>query len=75
MIEFPILTMLVLVPAIGSALVAIASKRHPDLVKVIALGSKRLWNALCYGERQDLTRHRSRARCRRNPVGGVFRKQ
>ncbi|MDO8391124.1 MAG: NADH-quinone oxidoreductase subunit M [Actinomycetota bacterium] len=37
MTDFPILTMLVLVPAIGSVLVALVSKRHPDLVKVTAL--------------------------------------
>ena len=37
MIEFPILTMLVLVPVIGSVLVALISKRYPDLVKVTAL--------------------------------------
>ncbi|MEI8239994.1 MAG: NADH-quinone oxidoreductase subunit M [Actinomycetota bacterium] len=37
MIEFPILTMLVLVPVIGSVLVALVSKRYPDLVKVTAL--------------------------------------
>ena len=39
MIDFPILTMLVLVPAVGAALVALASHRHPDLVKITALGS------------------------------------
>ena len=39
MTDFPILTLLVLVPAIGAALVAIASKRHPDLVKMTALAS------------------------------------
>ncbi|CAN5646130.1 NADH-quinone oxidoreductase subunit M [soil metagenome] len=39
MIDFPILTLLVLVPAIGAALVALASHRHPDLVKITALGS------------------------------------
>ena len=37
MIEFPILTMLVLVPVIGSVLVALVSNRYPDLVKVTAL--------------------------------------
>lgn len=39
MIDFPILTLLVLVPAVGAALVALASHRHPDLVKITALGS------------------------------------
>ena len=49
MIEFPILTLLVLVPAVGAAAVALISKRHPDLVKVTALltsvltGSLALW--------------------------------
>ncbi|MGB8859426.1 MAG: NADH-quinone oxidoreductase subunit M [Ilumatobacteraceae bacterium] len=49
MINFPILTMLVLVPAAGSALVALISKRHPDLVKIAALltsvltGGMALW--------------------------------
>ena len=49
MTEFPILTMLVLVPAIGSLLVAAISKRQPDLVKIIALltsvltGAMALW--------------------------------
>jgi len=38
-IDFPILTLLVLMPAIGAALVALASHRHPDLVKITALGS------------------------------------
>ena len=37
MIEFPILTLLVLVPAVGSVLVALISKRYPDLVRVAAL--------------------------------------
>ncbi len=37
MIEFPILTLLVLVPAVGALLVAVISKRQPDLVKVTAL--------------------------------------
>ena len=37
MIEFPILTLLVLVPALGSLAVAIISKRQPDLVKIVAL--------------------------------------
>ncbi len=49
MIEFPILTLLVLVPAVGSLLVAVISKRQPDLVKVTALltsvltGGMALW--------------------------------
>ena len=49
MIEFPILTLLVLVPAIGSLLVALISKRQPDLVKITALltsvltGAMALW--------------------------------
>ena len=37
MIEFPILTLLVLVPAVGAAAVAMISKRQPDLVKVAAM--------------------------------------
>ena len=37
MIEFPILTLLVLVPAVGAAVVAMISKRQPDLVKVTAM--------------------------------------
>ncbi len=49
MIEFPILTLLVLVPAVGALLVAVISKRQPDLVKVTALltsvltGGMSLW--------------------------------
>ncbi|MDO8364411.1 MAG: NADH-quinone oxidoreductase subunit M [Actinomycetota bacterium] len=49
MIEFPILTMLVLVPTFGALLVAVISKRQPDLVKVTALltsvltGGMSLW--------------------------------
>ncbi|MEQ1699335.1 MAG: NADH-quinone oxidoreductase subunit M [Ilumatobacteraceae bacterium] len=49
MIEFPILTLLVLVPALGSLAVAIISKRQPDLVKITALltsvltGGMALW--------------------------------
>jgi NADH-quinone oxidoreductase subunit M len=48
-IDFPILTLLVLVPAIGAALVALISKRQPDLVKIVALltsvltGGMALW--------------------------------
>ncbi len=37
MIEFPLLTLLVLVPAVGALLVAVISKRQPDLVQVTAL--------------------------------------
>ena len=49
MIEFPILTLLVLVPAVGALLVAVIPKRQPDLVKVTALltsvltGGMSLW--------------------------------
>ena len=49
MIEFPILTLLVLVPALGSLAVALISTRHPDLVKITALltsvltGGMALW--------------------------------
>ncbi len=39
MTDFPVLTLLVLVPAFGAVLVAIISKRYPDLVKVSALVS------------------------------------
>ena len=35
--SFPILTSLVLVPAIGAVFVMLASKRRPDLVKLVAL--------------------------------------
>ena len=35
--SFPILTLLVLVPAIGSALVALLSNRQPDVVKIVSL--------------------------------------
>ncbi len=37
MTEFPILTLLVLVPAITALLVAVIPNRHPDLVRVTAL--------------------------------------
>lgn len=37
MIDFPILSLLVLVPAAGALLVAVLSKRQPDLVKAAAL--------------------------------------
>ncbi len=49
MIKFPILTLLVLVPAAGAAIVALISKRQPDLVKVVAMiasvltGGMALW--------------------------------
>ena len=49
MIEFPILSLLVLVPAVGAAVVALISKRQPDLVKVVAMitsvltGGMALW--------------------------------
>ena len=33
MIDFPILTLLILVPAIGAALVALVANRFPDIVK------------------------------------------
>ncbi len=46
MIEFPILTLLVLVPAAGALLVAIISRRQPDLVKVTALLSSVLTGGL-----------------------------
>ena len=39
MIDFPILTMLVLVPALGALAVALVADRYPDLVKVTALTS------------------------------------
>lgn len=35
--NFPILTMLVLVPAVGSLLVAILTKRRPEFVKLVAI--------------------------------------
>ena len=46
MIAFPILTLLVLVPAIGAAIVALISKRQPDLVKVVAMISSVLTGAM-----------------------------
>jgi len=48
-IKFPILTLLILVPAIGSGLVALISTRRPDLVKIVSLltsvltGGMALW--------------------------------
>jgi NADH-quinone oxidoreductase subunit M len=44
--DFPILTLLVLVPAIGALLVALVSNRQPDLVKVTALLSSVLTGGL-----------------------------
>jgi NADH-quinone oxidoreductase subunit M len=35
--DFPILPALILLPAVGSAVVAVLSKRRPDLIKVVAL--------------------------------------
>ncbi len=46
MIAFPILTLLVLTPAIGAAAVALVSKRQPDLVKVTAMISSVLTGAM-----------------------------
>jgi len=57
--EFPILTLLVLMPAIGSALVALISKRQPDLVKVTALltsvfvGGLSLWVLFAFEKGAD----------------------
>jgi NADH-quinone oxidoreductase subunit M len=45
-IDFPILTLLVLVPAGGALLVALVSNRQPDLVKVVALVSSVLTGGL-----------------------------
>jgi len=45
-IAFPILTLLVLVPAIGAAVVTLVSKRQPDLVKVVAMISSVLTGAM-----------------------------
>ena len=46
MIDFPILSLLVLVPAVGALLVAVLSKRQPDLVKATALLSSVLAGGL-----------------------------
>ena len=46
MIDFPILTLLILVPAVGAAAVAMISKRQPDLVKIVALISSVLTGAM-----------------------------
>jgi len=53
-IDFPILALLVLVPAIGSLVVAFISNRQPDLVKVVALltsvltGGMALWTLFAF---------------------------
>ena len=39
---FPILTMLILVPAVGSLLVALLTKRRPEFVKLVAILSQRV---------------------------------
>ena len=46
MTDFPILTLLVLMPAIGALLVAVVSNRQPDLVKITALLSSVLTGGL-----------------------------
>jgi len=52
--QFPILTLLVLVPVVGSIAVALISKRQPDLVKVTALltsvltGGMALWTLFAF---------------------------
>jgi NADH-quinone oxidoreductase subunit M len=52
--DFPILTLLVLVPAVGALLVALISNRQPDLVKVTALltsiltGGMALWTLFAF---------------------------
>ena len=46
MTDFPILTLLVLMPAIGALLVALVSTRQPDLIKVTALLSSVLTGGL-----------------------------
>ena len=46
MTDFPILTLLVLMPAIGALLVALVSTRQPDLVKITALLSSVLTGGL-----------------------------
>lgn len=58
MTDFPILTLLVLVPAVGALLVALVSNRQPDLVKVTALltsiltGGMALWTLFAF-EKSD----------------------
>lgn len=59
MIDFPILSLLVLVPAVGSLLVAVLSKRQPDLVKAAALltsvlaGGLSLWVLFAFEKGAD----------------------
>ena len=54
MTDFPILTLLVLVPAVGALVVALVSNRQPDLVKVTALltsiltGGMALWTLFAF---------------------------
>ena len=58
MTDFPILTLLVLVPAVGALVVALLSNRQPDLVKVTALltsiltGGMALWTLFAF-EKSD----------------------
>jgi len=58
-IDFPILSLLVLVPAVGSLLVAVLSKRQPDLVKAAALltsvlaGGLSLWALFAFEKGSD----------------------
>ena len=59
MIDFPILSLLVLVPAAGALLVAVLSKRQPDLVKATALlssvlaGGLALWALFAFEKGAD----------------------
>ena len=59
MIDFPILSLLVLVPAVGALLVAVLSKRQPDLVKATALlssvlaGGLALWALFAFEKGAD----------------------
>jgi NADH-quinone oxidoreductase subunit M len=52
--DFPILTLLVLVPAVGALVVALISNRQPDLVKITALltsiltGGMALWTLFAF---------------------------
>ena len=54
MTDFPILTLLVLVPAVGALVVALISNRQPDLVKITALltsiltGGMSLWTLFAF---------------------------
>jgi NADH-quinone oxidoreductase subunit M len=58
-IHFPILTLLVLVPALGALAVAVISNRQPDLVKVTALitsvltGGLALWVLFAFKKSND----------------------